>query len=69
MSDIVEGWLWRDPGEIIERLLERSTRQSDRAAGTAIGHAQSASHRDRYYTQARQCEIRAAVKRAMRGEL
>ena len=63
MPDIVEAWMWQDPGKIIERLLERSARDAAKARGVAMGHAEPAhpAH-DRYYTMAR----RASVKRAKR---
>ena len=68
MADIVEAWLWRDPAQIIDRLLERSARQAARDRGLMLGHAMPAARHDRYYTQARHIEIQAAVKRATEGK-
>lgn len=65
MADIVESWLWRDPGEIVDRLLERSAREAARRQGLEMGAADGP--RDRYYTMARRCEVRGSVKRVLRG--
>ena len=63
MPDMVETRMWQDPGQIIERLLERSARDAARARGLAMGHAEPGhqSH-DRYYTMARRASIRRANK-------
>ena len=62
MSDIVEAWLWRDPGEIIDGLLRRSDKTERR--GEAVSERlPDRQPRDRYYTQAR----RLHVKQLMRG--
>lgn len=71
--DIVEAWLWNDPGEIIEPLMRRTDRLERRARGDAeplpiVNETLSAPNavvvRDRYYTQAR----RLHVKHLMRGK-
>lgn len=66
MADIVESWLWRDPGEIIEGLLTRSAREAAKGQGLVLGQAGAVerTHRDRYYTQAR----RLHLKQIMRGK-
>lgn len=67
MADIVPAWMWRDPGEIIEGLLTLSARrpgQGLRQGETPV----KVGPKDRYYTMARRCAVRGAVKRAMRGE-
>ena len=62
VADIVESWMWRDPGAVIDRLLARSARIERR--GEAISLRPNArSPRDAYYTQAR----RLHVKRLMKG--
>ena len=66
MADIVETWMWRDPEEIIERLLARSGRASMRPVITLAQEAARGARggaRDRYYTMARRCH----VKQLMRG--
>ena len=67
MADIVESWLWRDPAAIIDRLLQRSSRQAARAQGLEIGHAEPVQHHDRYYTMGRRASVRQAMKRVMGG--
>lgn len=71
--DIVEAWLWNDPGEIIEPLMRRTDRLERRARADAellpvVSETLGAPHavvvRDRYYTQAR----RLHVKQLMRGK-
>ena len=64
-TDIVEAWKWRDPGEMIERLL----RDSERLARGPTREKLSLNVvvvvvRDRYYTLARKCH----VKQLMRGK-
>ena len=59
MSDIVEAWLWRDPGEIIERLQQRTARRRDGVAAPAIPRPA----RDRYYTQARRVHVKNIMRR------
>ena len=56
---IVESWLYRDPGENPDALLARSARLT-RPCGSGPAPA---THRDRYYRQAR----RFSVMQAMRG--
>jgi hypothetical protein len=63
MADIVERWMWRAPGEIIERLVARSGRCEQRGEAVST-RAPSHTTRDRYYTQAR----RLHVKQLMRGK-
>ena len=68
MPDIVPAWMWRDPGEIIEQLLQRSAREAAKARGQGLtlGAARPVA-RDRYYTIARRVAVRSAMKRVMRG--
>ena len=61
MSDIVEAWLWRDPGEIIEGLLRRSARL-DRRGETISLRLPDRRPRDRYYTQARRLHLKQLMK-------
>jgi hypothetical protein len=69
MPDIVERWMWRDPGEIIDRLLVRSARASaPRVDHDPANQASAAAGKDRYYTQARQLEIRQCMKRVTGGK-
>ena len=63
MSDIVEAWLWRPPGDIIERLMARSERCGRRGEALLTREPDHQPH-DRYYTQAR----RLRVKQAMKGK-
>lgn len=65
MADIVESWLWRDPAEIVDRMMKRAARHAAREQGLELGRAEPA--RDRYYTMARRVEVRDAVKRAKGG--
>jgi hypothetical protein len=60
MADIVEAWMWRNPEEIIERLLVNSARQD---APRPVIHVAARENRDRYYTRAR----RHRVKQLMKG--
>lgn len=71
MPDIVPAWMWRDPSEIIEGLLQRSARKAARAQGLTMGKIQLPAPRpahDRYYTMARRVEIRGQMKRVMKGQ-
>ena len=72
MPDIVPAWMWRDPGEIIEGLLQYSARQAAKKQGLVMGQvnlprAPRPGH-DRYYTMARRVEIRGQMKRVMKGQ-
>lgn len=64
--DIVEAWLWKPPGDIIEELLARSTRLELRAVSreTKCGAEplQVLARKDRYYTMARRARVRALTK-------
>lgn len=60
MSDIVPAWMWRDPGEIIETLLQISARSERR--GEAISTRPQRPDRDRYYTQARRLHVKQLMK-------
>lgn len=62
MADIVPKWMWRDPGEVIERLIADSSRRNAPRQPWVQTHARPAA-RDRYYTQARRIEVRAAVQK------
>ena len=55
---VVEAWLYRDPGENPDALLARSARLN-RPCGSGPAPA---THRDRYYRQARQLCVRRAMK-------
>lgn len=63
MSDHCERWKWRDPAEIIERLLAESA-----AIGRMIIHIGQPKPNaprnkpDRYYTQARRLKIINALR-------
>jgi hypothetical protein len=58
--DIVESWMWGDPGRNIERLLRVSDRDGARAAQAAQATTitPAPSRRDRYSTMARRIELR-----------
>lgn len=64
MSDLCERWKWRDPGEIIERLLAESTRAQKRAVSheTITLRTPCRVVRDAYYTQARRLHIQKLMK-------
>lgn len=62
MSDIVEAWLWRDPGEIIEGLLRRAERTEQRGEAISVRQKRKTIW-DAHYRQAR----RLHVKQLMRG--
>lgn len=61
MSDIVEAWLWQPPGDIIERLLQRSAAREQRIVPVAI-QVPERRPRDRYYTQARRLHVRQIMR-------
>lgn len=69
MADIVPAWMWGDPAEVVERLEAMSARAAQRVIARARepGAGAVSGPRDRYYTMARRCEVRGAVKRVMRG--
>ena len=69
MADIVPAWMWGDPAEVVERLEAMSVNAARRVIAKAAEKDSGAAHgtRDRYYTMARRCEVRGAVKRVMRG--
>jgi hypothetical protein len=64
--DIVEAWLWKAPGDIIEDLLARSTRLELRAVSreTKCGAepGEASVRKDRYYTMARRARVRALLR-------
>lgn len=66
MADIVPAWLWLDPAVVVERLEAQERRQAAKVTSNSggAGHVE----RDRYYTMARRCVVRGAVKRVMRGK-
>lgn len=59
MADHCPRWMWRDPYEIIERLLAKSA-----ASGPDVSRGTSPVRpcRDRHYTQARRLRIRTLMK-------
>lgn len=61
MSDIVEAWKWRPPGEIIERLLGEAAR-SERRGEAVSARVPDHQERDRYYTQARRLHVKQLMK-------
>lgn len=61
MSDIVERWKWRPPGEIIERLIGETAHQERRGEAISV-RAPEHQTRDRYYTQARRLHVRQLMK-------
>jgi hypothetical protein len=64
MPDIVPAWMWRDPGEIIEQLLEHSAREAARPVLTlATGEAGLRQPRDRYYRAWRRCHVKQLMRR------
>lgn len=70
MADIVPAWMWGDPAVVVERLEAMGVNAARRqAARVEQEQASGAAHepRDRYYTMARRCEVRGAVKRVLRG--
>lgn len=61
MADIVEAWMWRPPGEIIDRLMARSERTERRGETLSIKPPERQT-RDRYYTQARRLHVQQLMK-------
>jgi len=59
MADHCERWMWRDPGEIIDRLLARSAPRPSVSRETVQPSAQT---RDRHYTQARRLHIQKLMR-------
>lgn len=55
MTDICERWLWRPPGEIIERLIARRRPR-------LLIEVKPHPVRDRYYTQARRLHLKRVMK-------
>lgn len=66
MPDIVESWKWRDPEEIIDRLLADSDYRAVREAKRA--EPKPRVERDRHYTRARQIERRQSLSNVMKGK-
>ena len=64
MADIVPAWMWRSPGEIIDRLVARSERTERRGEAISVRVVEHPA-RDAYYTQAR----RLHVKQLMKGRI
>ena len=62
MSDIVEAWMWRDPGEIIDDLLRRSARIERRGEAISMRVVEQRPERDRYYTQARRLHVKQLMR-------
>jgi hypothetical protein len=63
MSDICERWKWRDPAEIIDRLLAESASIGRMIARIAKPKPKAPRNKpDRYYTQARRLMIINAMK-------
>lgn len=62
LVNVAPAWMYRDPFEIIERLLQVKPRVQTSA------HVSKPVRRDRYYTMARRVEIRRATRKAMRGD-
>jgi uncharacterized Fe-S cluster-containing radical SAM superfamily protein len=60
---VFERWMYRNPEEIIDRLLERSRRRREGPLHVTTGPPE-VEHRDRYYTQARKLEVRKAMREA-----
>ena len=61
MTDIVERWMWRPPGDIIERLIARSMR-CERRGETIQSRPNERSPRDRYYTLARRLHVKQLMR-------
>lgn len=69
MPDIVEAWLWRDPAQIIERLVERSAREVARKQNPELWKMECARPaRDRYYTLSRRIRIKHLAKETKEGK-
>jgi hypothetical protein len=66
MPDIVESWKWRDPGEIIDRLIGESA--SDERRAEARAQPKPRVERDGHYTRARQIERKQSLKNVMKGK-
>jgi hypothetical protein len=66
MPDIVASWKWRDPGEIIERLVAETALDEHRAEAKA--KPKPREQRDRHHVRALQLKRRQSLKKVMKGE-
>lgn len=57
-------WMWRDPEEIIERLIAISERVP---TVRTVAHQVSQCAKDRYYVQARRVHVKQLMRAVMRG--